>query len=745
MGANEVQSSNLTKAQAEAVCHQSGPLLVLAGPGSGKTTVVTRRIAQLVANGVPPKNILALTFTNKAATEMRERVYSLLNYDKQKISGLTVATFHSFCAQFLRVWGERIIGTNTFSIYNATDQKSAIKEAIFHCELDGKNWKPDSIHSTISSAKNLLIDCNQFKNEANDFYSKTVAEIYIAYQNILKTNDAVDFDDLLMLTAKLLDQDTEVRQRIEDRYQYLMVDEYQDTNYTQFIIANQIASNSRNLCVVGDPDQSIYAWRGADISNILNFESQYPDASVIPLGQNFRSTGFIVQTAATLIAHNKQRRDKAIYTELEVGERPIVKTLDDEYVEGLTIIEQVQLHHANNRVPLKEMAVLYRVNSLSRVIEDAFRNAGIPYVVARGTAFYDRKEIKQAISYLQLIVNTRNNVACSRIINMPPRGIGKTSLKRLSIFSGQRGISLLDACALVQKADGFTARSLNALHEFSSTCLQWRVDAQSEESLTASASLADLVERVVRESGLETLYSKDSTEENFERVQNLEELISAATEFESRISESYDQPPTPMQLLEDYLEQIALVSDADIVDEDNGAVTLMTLHAAKGLEFEFVAIAGLEESLLPHQRAIFDDVQLEEERRLCFVGLTRAKKYLLLTMAKRRMHRGLTDLTTPSRFLSEMDGSHLLIEEPIKEAFAAPKPSDIEQNAGIRLGVAVRHKRFGIGKVQRIIRRKRGSTVTVQFASTVKHLVLEYANLEVLDDDFEHIDLEPQF
>ena len=391
------------------------------------------------------------------------------------------------------------------------------------------------------------------------------------------------------------------------------------------------------------------------------------------------------------------------------------------------------------------MAVLYRVNSLSRVIEDAFRNAGIPYVVARGTAFYDRKEIKQAISYLQLIVNTRNNVACNRIINMPPRGIGKTSLKRLSVFAGQRGISLLDACSLVQKEDGFTARSLNALHGFSSTCLQWKLDAQSEESLTASASLADLVERVVRESGLEALYSKDSTEEDFERVQTLEELVSAATEFENRIGESYEHPPTPMQLLEDYLEQIALVSDADIINEENGAVTLMTLHAAKGLEFEFVAIAGLEESLLPHQRAIFDDVQLEEERRLCFVGLTRAKKYLLLTMANRRMHRGLTDSTTASRFVLEMDGSHLMIEEPIRDAFATPEPSDVEKNREIRLGVAVRHKRFGIGKVQRIIRRKRGSTVTVQFASTVKHLVLEYANLEVLDDDFEHIDLEPQF
>ncbi|MBC8523706.1 UvrD-helicase domain-containing protein, partial [PVC group bacterium] len=392
----------LTDAQIESVTHIDGPLLVLAGPGSGKTTVVTRRIGHLVANGVAPWNILALTFTNKAAAEMRDRVFALIDPETHGINGLTVSTFHSFCARTLRIWGDRIIGTRSFTIYDTTDQKTAVKNAIRACELDESNWKPASVLSIISAAKNKLIDAKEFSEETSDFYSKTIAQIYRAYETELRSNDAVDFDDLLLWTAKLLDSDAEVREELQQRYQYLLIDEYQDTNSAQFNIADHIASKHRNICVVGDPDQSIYAWRGADISNILDFESQYENATIVPLGRNFRSTGFIVETAAKLIACNKQRKDKRIYTDLENGHRPEVVISNDEHGEAELIVREATRLHEQG-IPYKEMAVLYRVNALSRVIEDEFRGARIPYIVARGTEFYARREVKDAGSYLRLL------------------------------------------------------------------------------------------------------------------------------------------------------------------------------------------------------------------------------------------------------------------------------------------------------------------------------------------------------
>ncbi len=743
MEQNSVVQSSLTEAQVKVVNHQHGPLLVLAGPGSGKTTVVTKRIAKLIENGVAPWQILALTFTNKAATEMKDRVHAQLNYDPQKVRGLTVATFHSFCARLLRQWGDRIIGTTSYSIYDSADQKSAVKEAIKRCELNTSNWKPASALAAISNAKNALIDCETFAREASDFYARNVAKIYTAYQSILNENDAVDFDDLLMLTALLLQQDDEVRESVQERFQYLMVDEYQDTNHTQFVIANLIAKNHRNFCVVGDPDQSIYAWRGADISNILEFEEQFSDCAVIPLGQNFRSTQHIVDAAASLISHNKNRKEKRIYSELEVGERPVVKTLMDEYEEAETIVSEAT-KLIGKGVPQKEMAVLYRVNALSRVLEDAFRRAGVPYSVARGTAFYDRKEVKHALAYLTLILNPKDNLACERVINVPTRGIGATSLQRLKLYAHQHQMSLLQAALSVCKEDGFSKRALNAMVEFANTCLKWREDAHSEDSMTAAASLADVVERVVRESGLEKLYSTNPTEEDYERLQNLEELVSASTEFEQRFMESQDTPQTPLVLLSEFIQQVALVSDADAIDPEQGAVTLMTLHASKGLEFDFITIAGLEESMLPHQRAQFDDDQLEEERRLCFVGMTRARKHLLLTNAKRRMHRGLTERTMASRFLSELDEEHVDFGDVAVINKQVPMPAETKPSSEIQLGSVVRHARFGIGKVQRIMRRPRGSTVTVQFSTTVKHLVLEYANLELVDE-FEVNDYTPEY
>ena len=731
MTCSDTTTAELTQSQQNVVAHIHGPLLVLAGPGSGKTMVVTRRIANMIALGTPPWQILALTFTNKAAKEMRDRVHHLLNQNALQAQGLTVSTFHAFCARVLRSWGDRIIGTTTFTIYDTADQRSAVKAAIKATELSDSNWRPASVLAAISSAKNKLIDVDTFETEASDFYAKSVAKIYRAYDNILRGNDAVDFDDLLLHTARLLDSDDEVRQSLEERYQYLMIDEYQDTNHTQFVIANKIAANHRNICVVGDPDQSIYAWRGADISNILDFEEHFGECTVIPLGRNFRSTGHIVKTSATLIEHNSQRKSKKLYTELEDGHKPNIISVEGEHEEADSIVREVKRLREEG-VLLKDMAVLYRVNALSRVLEDAFRDEGIPYVVARGTAFYDRKEIKNAISYLRLLVNPKDDVAFVRVINMPTRGIGNTSISRLEQVAYSHGMSLLEATSIVSKDHGLTTRAVNAMHKFYETFRQWQVDGRSEDSLTAAGSLADLVERVVRESGLEELYSKSSGEEDYERLQNLEELVSAATEFEERFEaeQDVDAVATPLHLLFAFLENVALVSDADAVNPENGAVTLMTLHASKGLEFDFIAIAGLEEGLLPHERAIFDDNQMEEERRLCYVGITRAKKHLLLSSARRRTQRGVSKRTIISRFIREMSGDSTLQESAV-EPWDVPD-SNPNDECDITIGSVVRHKRFGVGKVQRIIRRPRGSTVTVQFRSGVKHLVLEYAKLEVV-------------
>lgn len=729
----EAQSSTLTEAQQKAVVHTTGPLLVLAGPGSGKTTVVTKRITNLIDTGVAPWQILALTFTNKAAQEMRDRVQVLLDERGVQARGLTVTTFHAFCARILREWGDRVIGTTTFTIYDTADQRSAAKQAIKACQMNESNFKPAGVLSVISNAKNKLIDADAFAKDASDFYAKSIAKIYKSYDSILRGNDAVDFDDLLMHTAKLLENHQEVRESLESRYQYVMIDEYQDTNHTQFVIANKIAANHRNICVVGDPDQSIYAWRGADIANILDFEEHYGEGTVVPLGRNFRSTGNIVKTAAALIENNVQRKDKKLFTEHEDGSEPVVASFEDEYCEADAIVKEV-VRLRDEGVLLREMAVLYRINALSRVLEDAFRVEGIPYVVARGTAFYDRKEIKHAISYLRLLVNPKDDVAFMRIINTPTRGVGGTSIARLEQLAFSLGFSLLEATSNVSKEQGFTARAVNAMKKFFETYRQWHIDARSEESLTAAGSLADVVERVVRESGLEELYSKNTGEEEADRLQNLEELVSAASEFEERYEAEHqdEDAATPMHVLFAFLENVSLVSDADKVDPANGAVTLMTLHASKGLEFDFVAIAGLEEGMLPHERALHDDTQMEEERRLCYVGVTRAKKHIHLSTARRRMQRGLTKRTITSRFIREMSGKTYDTEQTIDPWDIPDIDPNKQQSDSIALGSVVRHKRFGVGKVERIIRRPRGSTVTVKFRGGVKHLVLEYAKLELV-------------
>jgi DNA helicase-2/ATP-dependent DNA helicase PcrA len=721
----------LTDAQREAVTHREGALLVLAGPGSGKTAVVTRRIAHLIAHGVAPWQILALTFTNKAAGEMRQRVAALL--PPQLLDGRypTVSTFHSFCARRLREHAEAAGLVANYSIYAEGDRREAIKQAIGACGLATQNWSPAGVGSAISSAKNALIDAEAYAAGAGDFFSRSIAPVYRAYTRILRDNDALDFDDLLLRMARLLRDDEETRRRLQQRYRYLLIDEYQDTNHAQFVIAHTLAAAHGNICVVGDPDQSIYGWRGADIGNILEFENHHPDAAVVRLGQNFRSTGHIVNASAGLIRHNRQRRHKHLFTELGEGERPLAVLCGDERHEARVVAEALRRDHEEAGVPWKEMAVLYRINALSRVLEDAFRTAQIPYVIARGTAFYERKEVRDALSYLRLIVNPNDEVALRRIVNTPTRGIGRTTLNKIEVLAVDRQLRLDEAlrqAAGAGAAAGLSARAAGAVGRFV-TLLDGLRAAAEPAARPGGGALADLVDRVIRASGLEAMYGSGS-EEDRERRENLSELVSAAAQLAPPDAEDDE---TLRQRLGRFLESAALVSDADAIDPSTGTVTLMTLHAAKGLEFSVVALVGLEENLLPLLRAAENDRDLEEERRLCFVGMTRAKRRLLLTRAAVRTHRGTRARTIQSRFLGELPPESVDGSDRSQEGFSgADEDWSVEMaESALPIGSIVRHPAYGLGRVEALTRRAGGASAVVSFERAgTKTFILGRAPLE---------------
>ncbi|MCH8823018.1 MAG: UvrD-helicase domain-containing protein [Planctomycetes bacterium] len=742
--------ANLTQPQREAVSHVDGPLLVLAGPGSGKTTVVTRRIANLIANGAAPWEILALTFTNKAAGEMRDRVVKALGGYVDYRNTPTVATFHSFCARQLRRYADAAGLAENYSIYDSADQRDAIKLSLKKADLDSKNWTPGSVAAAISNAKNQLMDAATYSASATDFYTRSISKIYTHYQKILKDNDALDFDDLLMKMANLLRDSEDVREQFQNRFQYLLIDEYQDTNHAQFVIAYALAGGHQNICVVGDPDQSIYGWRGADITNILEFEEHFPNAKIVALGQNFRSTGHIVDAAAGLIENNSRRKHKRLHTELGEGEKPTVSVCLDEHHEARLVTDFFSRLHEEDDLPWKEMAVLYRVNSLSRVLEEAFRKAKIPYVIARGTAFYDRKEIKDALSYLRLVVNPNDEVALRRIINTPTRGIGKTTLSKIELAGVLKQLRLFDSLKEAAMVEGLTTRAVNSIKKFVAMIENWQraALADASDSLIATNPLAGFVEQVIRESGLEAQYKNSkNNEEDQERLENLSELISASAQFvpEPVFSEGENEEDnedlTLVRLLAAFLESVALVSDADAIDPESGTVTLMTLHAAKGMEYEAVAIVGLEENLLPHMRAIGNEMEMEEERRLCFVGITRAKRRLQMSRAAVRTHRGMRERTMESRFLSELPSGSIIccdqsFDEDIDDTEAYSPRSDRRLSTSVSsgefpIGCVVRHAKFGLGTVQAITPRAIGASVSVSFSTVgTKTLILEYAKLE---------------
>ncbi|NRA56960.1 MAG: UvrD-helicase domain-containing protein [Phycisphaerales bacterium] len=780
--------ADLTEAQRAAVLATEGPVLVLAAAGSGKTRVITRRIGHLVRLGVPAWSILALTFTNKAAAEMRERVGVLLEgaepgqndgrsgFDPRRTRGLTVATFHSLCARLLRRYADDpalpTLKPN-FTIYDTSDQVALMKRTIKDLNMDTSNWNPRSVLNAISGAKNELQDADAYAAEALDFYSKQIARIYSSYERAMQSAGAVDFDDLLLLTARLLRKSDTARAELRERWQYLLIDEYQDTNRAQFEIAALLAGEAGkdgrgekgpNFCVVGDPDQSIYGWRGADISNILEFEQQYPACQVIPLGENFRSTAPILKAADTLITKNKRRKHKDLFTRTDGGEAVEAVLCQDERHEAELVADWLKAR-SEDGLEWRDMAVFYRTNALSRVIEDALRSHAVPYRIARGTAFYDREEVKNAIGYLRVVANPADNISLLRIVNTPTRGIGKTSLNKLDAAANVAGVPLFEMLREPDKHADVTARSGKSCREFVEMVEGWTGHG-SFMGAEVSATLADLVARVVDDSGLRKMYeqrARSGGEEDESRLDNLDQLITGAAEFEREYDPAGDpfaftdaeqasagndgEVPPLLAMLRAWLETVALVSDQDAVDAAGGAVTLMTLHASKGLEFPAVAMIGLEEGTLPHSRARESEAELEEERRLAFVGITRAMKRLMITSARVRAVRGVPERTIPSRFLSEIGqegDDHVLFSDRANDFndFGGSSGSDDfdpwgdddgPKAAALPIGVRVRHPQFGVGEVLSCGSGP-GARARVEFMGIgVKTLILEYARLTRVD------------
>ncbi len=789
----------LTEAQREAVSIIDGPLLVLAAAGSGKTLTITRRIANMVASGIPPWSILALTFTNKAAGEMRARVQRMLPQDSGA-SGIILATFHSFCARCLRRYAAAAGVPDSFAIYDTADQKALIKSVLQSLDLNPQNFPPDQVLSRISKAKNDMLDPDDLRARATDFFERNAARAYAAYERGLEKAGAVDFDDLLVKTATLLKESAEVREALQRRFRYILIDEYQDTNRVQFLIAHTLAQKHRNICVVGDPDQSIYAWRGSDIRNILDFQKHYPDAQIVKLGENFRSRAPILRVADHLIKHNSQRKDKPLFTTREGGAKPVVCVCEDEYAEARAAVDFLRERHLRGEATWNEMAILYRTNALSRVLEAVLRDAAIPYTIVRGTAFFQRQEIRDALAFLRLIINPGDDTSLRRIINTPPRGIGKTTFEKVELAAIDRQQTLFEAIRAADSIAGLSDRAVSALTNFAGLIESWRSDLRRWSPLE-HGGLGGFVGHVVRTSGLERHFRESKREEDEERLANLDELVTSAAEFQANNLEAllggeddeelpavdtvepavepiveapaedagrlFIEPAEPEAdegaaageglawLLAAYLDSVALIADADAVNSETGSVTLMTLHAAKGLEFTAVAIVGLEEGLLPHSRSRESKAEREEERRLFFVGITRAREYLHISGARSRAVRGARMPTVPSSFLNELPGEEIeavgfdegearssgreaRIGRWMEGAGQAPVRTvggEADEGHRARLGYGVgslvRHPQFGTGRIESISVNAGQTRVRVAFATLGKKtLVAEFARLQ---------------
>jgi DNA helicase-2/ATP-dependent DNA helicase PcrA len=707
-------SQQLTASQRKAVFHTEGPLLVLAGPGSGKTRVITYRIAALIDSGIRPHNICAITFTNKAAEEMRQRAFAL-----GASAGAYISTFHSLCVRILRRYADQAGIHPNFSIYDSSDQARCIKLAVKNCELDTTNFSPARMLDAISTLKNKLIDAESFGTNANDFFSIKLAEIYSSYQNILGELNGLDFDDLLMKTAFLLRDCPDVCRELGNRFIFLLIDEYQDTNHAQYSIAKALASNHNNICATGDPDQSIYRWRGADIRNILAFESDWPNAAVVKLEENFRSTPNILAVADHLIAFNRNRKIKKLIPTKPEGEGIRVAGLEDENVEAQAVALQIK-ELAGKGAFLNDIAVFYRVNAQSRALEEAFVRNKIPYQIVRGVEFYRRKEIRDLLAYLKVLVNPSDEISLLRIINTPPRGIGKVTTDRIAAYAVRRNISFFEALKKSDDIDSLSKAAKAKLIVFVNMLEQFKKDI--------TGKVATLAERVFTETGLaESL--RAGGPEGLNAMENLNELINSAAEYDKQAEE-------PSLL--DYLQQISLFSDTDAYDAASDRVALMTLHAAKGLEFEHVFITGVEDGLLPHERSNTgeDDEQLEEERRLFFVGITRAKADLFISYARYRTVRGQFLRTVPSQFLFELGTD--FTEQARYDEVDIDDDNDYDTSSQtvprFKKGQLVRHEKFGLGRIQEFLDMGENSVVAVKFNSgQTKSLMVKYANLSEVD------------
>lgn len=696
--------AGLNKEQQEAVKHTDGPLLIMAGAGSGKTRVLTHRIAYLLEEkGVAPRNILAITFTNKAAREMRERVMRLVGPEAEY---MWVSTFHSMCVRILRRDIDRIGYNRNFTILDSADQLSVVKQVLKNINLDPKQYDPRAMLGQISSAKNELITDKEFEEKAGNFFERQVARVYSGYQTMLRKNQSLDFDDLIMQTIILFKRVPEVLEYYQRRFQYIHVDEYQDTNHAQYFLVKQLANRFKNLCVVGDSDQSIYRWRGADIGNILTFEEDYPSARTILLEQNYRSTKLILQAANHVIENNAGRKPKNLWTENDDGSKITYYEGTTEQDEALFIADEIRKLIKDGYQP-DDIAILYRTNAQSRAVEDTLMKSNISYQMVGGTRFYDRKEIKDMLAYLRLITNPDDDISFERIVNEPKRGIGATTVERLRTYTAEHDISFYEA---VKEVDftGVSKRAASSLAEFGELIQSL---AQQQEFLTAT----DMVEQVLERTGYEEMLKREQTLESQSRLENLEEFKTVTKEFEKSAEED--------KSLVAFLTDLALIADIDKIDEEETErkITLMTLHAAKGLEFPVVFLIGMEENVFPHSRSMFDEDEMEEERRLAYVGITRAEKILYLTSAKMRTLYGRTNMNPISRFIQEIPEDLLEGMEQAKqsmfgssfasrteEAFTpkrkarrtvqASTAADEEWKAGDKAN----HKKWGTGTIVRV-------------------------------------------
>jgi DNA helicase-2/ATP-dependent DNA helicase PcrA len=702
----------LNPAQREAVLATEGPVLVVAGAGSGKTRVLTYRIVHLVsACGVKPNEILAITFTNKAAGEMKSRLEGLLG---PVVRTMWVMTFHAACGRILRREAPRLGYRSSFTIYDQADQIRVVKDCLEELDKDPKRFAPAGIHAQISNAKNRLVRPAEYLEQVSSFYDQTVADVYDRYQRRLYDANAMDFDDLLMLTSEVLERFPEARERWSKAFPYLLVDEYQDTNHAQYRLLHLLAGEGKNVCAVGDPDQSIYGFRGADIRNILEFERDFGDVRVVALEQNYRSTNRILQAANAVIANNRERKPKELWSDLGEGEPVRVIEVEDEHAEARLVIAEIA-SLLEEGYSGSEIAVFYRTNAQSRVLEDVLARQDIPYQVVGGPRFYERAEIKDAIAYLQVLVNPDDAVSLARIANRPRRGIGDTSLARLRVFADAQGIPLWEALARPEEA-GLGAAPARAAGAF-------RRLMESLMAVAQDATVPAVLEAVLDRSGMVEALEAERTVEARGRLENLRELVGVAQEYQATAEE-----PT----LSGFLQGVSLVSDQDTIADDRGLVTLMTLHNAKGLEFRAVFMVGMEEGVFPHSRSL-EEQGLEEERRLFYVGVTRAQERLLLTHASARSLWGSRSYNLPSRFLDEL-GSEIERERLRPASWSgyghrqtgiAPRPVVPE----LATGDTVRHGTMGEGVVIRV---EPGGIVTVRFAEdgSERRLMLDYAPLE---------------